>query len=30
MTTWIICCFLSTLLSVLFAGILIPQILLVS
>ena len=30
MTTWIICCFLSTLLSVLFAGILIPQILMVS
>lgn len=30
MTIWIICCFLSTLLSVLFAGILIPQILLVS
>lgn len=30
MTTWIICCFLSTLLSVIFAGILIPQILLVS
>lgn len=30
MTTWIICCFLSTLLSVLFTGILIPQILLVS